>query len=276
MTGFRVTRAGAILAVADFTASLRFYRDQLGLEVLAVYDDPPYATLTAAGARISLAEQNHPAPDRPAAVGRRTFLQVAITTLAGIALPLLAYVLADAAGLDLAGPVYLLVVCGLVFTAVLIWAEGLLAFDPAPPPQAPQGPYPPASAVIAAYLPNEAATVVETVEAMLRVDYPGPFQVVLAYNTPQPMPVEAVFAEIAARDPRFVPYRVQASTSKAQNVNAALSVVTGEFVGVFDADHHPDPGGFGRAWRWLSHGYDVVQGHCVVRNGDASWVARTT
>src|SRR5258708_4087641 len=65
MTGFRVTRAGAILGVADFAASLRFYRDQLGLEVLAIYEDPPYATLTAAGARISLAEQNHPAPDRP-------------------------------------------------------------------------------------------------------------------------------------------------------------------------------------------------------------------
>jgi len=65
MTGFRVARAGAILAVADFAASLRFYRDQLGLEVIAVYEDPPYATLTAAGARISLAEQNHPAPDRP-------------------------------------------------------------------------------------------------------------------------------------------------------------------------------------------------------------------
>src|SRR5215468_9822161 len=65
MTGFRVARAGAILAVADFAASLRFYRDQLGLEVSAVYEDPPYATLTAAGARISLAEQHHPAADRP-------------------------------------------------------------------------------------------------------------------------------------------------------------------------------------------------------------------
>jgi catechol 2,3-dioxygenase-like lactoylglutathione lyase family enzyme len=68
MTDFRVTRAGAILAVADFAASLRFYRDQLGLEVLASYDDPPYATLIAAGARISLAEQNHPAADRPGVV----------------------------------------------------------------------------------------------------------------------------------------------------------------------------------------------------------------
>ncbi len=68
MTGFRVTRAGAILGVADFAASLRFYRDQLGLDVLAVYDDPPYVTLTTAGARISLAEQNHTAPDRPGIV----------------------------------------------------------------------------------------------------------------------------------------------------------------------------------------------------------------
>ena len=67
-TGFRVTRAGAILGVADFAASLHFYRDQLGLEVLALYDDPPYATLTAAGARISLAEQGHQAPDRPGVV----------------------------------------------------------------------------------------------------------------------------------------------------------------------------------------------------------------
>jgi lactoylglutathione lyase len=68
MTAFRITRAGAILGVADFAASLRFYRDQLGLEVLAVYEDPPYATLAAAGSRISLAEQDHPAPDRPGVV----------------------------------------------------------------------------------------------------------------------------------------------------------------------------------------------------------------
>ncbi len=65
MASFPVTRAGAILAVSDFEASLAFYRDRLGLEVAATYDDPPYATLVAAGARISLAEQGHPAEDRP-------------------------------------------------------------------------------------------------------------------------------------------------------------------------------------------------------------------
>jgi catechol 2,3-dioxygenase-like lactoylglutathione lyase family enzyme len=48
---FPVTRAGAILAVSDFGASLRFYRDQLGLTEVARYDDPPYATLTAAAGR---------------------------------------------------------------------------------------------------------------------------------------------------------------------------------------------------------------------------------
>jgi catechol 2,3-dioxygenase-like lactoylglutathione lyase family enzyme len=65
MPALPVTRAGAILAVSDFEASLAFYRDRLGLAVEATYDDPPYATLTAAGARISLAEQGHPADDRP-------------------------------------------------------------------------------------------------------------------------------------------------------------------------------------------------------------------
>jgi len=225
-------------------------------------------------------EASKPAPSPVSRAGAarkqlRTPAQAAITIVVGLILPFFAYLLLDLAGLNLVQPVYVIVVVGLLVTAGLIWVEGFLAMDPERPPDEPARPYPAASAIIAAYLPNEAATVVETVEAFLRLDYPGPLQIVLAYNTPQPMPIEAVFAEIAARDPRFVPYRVEASTSKAQNVNAALTMLTGEFVGVFDADHHPDPDSFRRAWRWLSSGYDVVQGHCVVRNGDASWVART-
>ena len=43
------TRAGAILAVADVEASVAFYRDRLGFELEASYDDPPYATLALAG-----------------------------------------------------------------------------------------------------------------------------------------------------------------------------------------------------------------------------------
>ena len=60
-----VSRAGAILAVSEFERSVAFYRDRLGFEVEALYDDPPYATLVRAATRVSLAEQGHPAEDRP-------------------------------------------------------------------------------------------------------------------------------------------------------------------------------------------------------------------
>jgi catechol 2,3-dioxygenase-like lactoylglutathione lyase family enzyme len=58
-------RAGAILAVAHVEKSVAFYRDAIGFELEALYDDPPYATLALAGTRLSLAEQGHPAEDRP-------------------------------------------------------------------------------------------------------------------------------------------------------------------------------------------------------------------
>ena len=58
-------RVGTILAVADFEASVAWYRDHLGFEVEATFDDPAYAILAQAGARLSLAEQGHPAEDRP-------------------------------------------------------------------------------------------------------------------------------------------------------------------------------------------------------------------
>jgi cellulose synthase/poly-beta-1,6-N-acetylglucosamine synthase-like glycosyltransferase/CheY-like chemotaxis protein len=203
----------------------------------------------------------------------RTPMQVLITFDIGVVLPFLVYVLLDRAGLNIAPLMYLVVVVALLATATLIWTEGFLAFKPDPLPPEPIA-FPSASAIIAAYLPNEAATLIQTVEAFLRMDYPGDFQVVLAYNTPQPMPIEETLAAIHERDPRFVPYRVETSTSKAQNVNAALGVVTGEITGVFDADHLPAPDAFTRAACWLSDDYDVVQGHCAVRNGDSSFVAQ--
>ena len=51
--------------MADVDRSVAFYRDRIGFDVEALYDDPPYATLTLARARLSLAEQGHPAEDRP-------------------------------------------------------------------------------------------------------------------------------------------------------------------------------------------------------------------
>ena len=204
----------------------------------------------------------------------RTPAQIAITWVVGYVVPFVVYVALFQRGVDISRPVYLVIVTALVITGLSIWTEGILALRPVQPPAEATSPAPAASAIIAAYLPNEAATVVETVEAFLSTNYHD-LQVILAFNSPHRLPVEAALAELAARDSRFLLLEVPGSTSKAQNVNAALAHVTGEFVGIFDADHHPAPDSFDRAWRWLSHGYDVVQGHCVVRNGEASRTART-
>jgi len=186
--------------------------------------------------------------------------------------PYLAYVNSGPYGEVLAGYVYWFIVGAITLTALFIWLEGILALRRADPPPAQS--YPPASAIIAAYLPNEAATLESTIEAFLRLDYPSDLQIILAYNTPHDMHFEEVLQDIARRDPRLVPLRVRESTSKAQNVNAALSLVKGEFTGVFDADHQPDPDSFRRAWDWLADGADIVQGHCFIRNGHSSWVAK--
>jgi GGDEF domain-containing protein len=203
----------------------------------------------------------------------RTPLQVIFQQALCLGLPFLTYVAMDRLGVDVTGSVYLLPVVALALTTMAIWVECAAAVRSPEPPPPPDDQPPPASALIAAYLPNEAETVVDTVEAFLRQDYPD-LQVILAYNTPTSLPVEEALREIAARDPRFQPVRVEGSVSKAQNVNAALARVTGEFVGLFDADHHPAPGSFLRAWRWLASGADVVQGHCVVRNGGDTRITR--
>jgi cellulose synthase/poly-beta-1,6-N-acetylglucosamine synthase-like glycosyltransferase len=199
---------------------------------------------------------------------------VAVALGVPFVLPLLLYLAMGAAGLDVTLWVYMATVLALVATAAAIYVECFQALRAEMPPDEPAAPLPPASAIIVAYLPNEVATVVDTVEAFLALEYAAPLQVILAYNTPQDLPIQGVLREIAARDPRFLPLRVPRSSSKAQNVNAALREVRGEVVGIFDADHHPAPGSFERAWRWLSHGCDVVQGHCAIRNGSASWIAR--
>ncbi len=203
----------------------------------------------------------------------RTPVQVAVTQLACTALPFALYVALDAVGVDVTPVVFLLTVAALFLTALALWAECLAVPRRRDPPEAPEATCPPATAIIAAYLPNEAETVLDTVGALLGQDYPD-LQVILAYNTRRELPVEAELRALAERDGRFLPLKVEGSTSKAQNINAALGKVTGEFVGLFDADHHPAPGSFQRASRWLASGADVVQGHCAVRNGGANWLTR--
>ena len=199
-----------------------------------------------------------------------TPFQILMTQLAGLILPFLAYWALDSGGVDVTSVAYWAVVFALLVTAANIWIEGFLALRAPGPPPEPGAPYPPATAIIAAYLPNETDTILETVEAFLAVDYPAGLQIILAYNTPHPHPLERTLHKYADRHPNFMPLRVMFSESKAQNINGALSEATGDF----DADHKPSPDAFRRAWRWLSNGNDVVQGHCVIRNGAADRLSR--
>src|ERR1700730_7027184 len=203
----------------------------------------------------------------------RSPLQIVFTMAVLLSLPFIIYVVVWYAGFDLTAVTYPLMAAALAFTAAAQWIESFRAVG-AGEGAVREGACPPAHALLAAHLPHAAATLVDTVANLLRQDYPGDFQVIVSYNSPQRLPIEDTLEELAAHDSRLLLLRVEASTSKAQNVNAALAHVRGEFVGIFDADHHPAQGSFSRAWQWLSKGHDVVQGHCVVRNGDASWVAR--
>jgi len=205
---------------------------------------------------------------------RSSSFQILMATVGSIVLPFLALVGLHHVGLDVSGTIYWILVGALGMTAATIWAECLHALDPPQPPPAPGRPAPRASAIIAAYLPNESDTIVETVHSFLDQRYSGGLQVVVAYNTPTPLPVEDELAALSREHAGLTIVRVNDSTSKAQNVNAALRVAEGEFVGIFDADHHPMPGAFERAWQWIASGVDVVQGHCVIRNGDDSALAK--
>jgi len=200
--------------------------------------------------------------------------QVLLATVGSVVLPFVGLVVAYLLGVDISDALYWGLVGTLSITAVMIWAECFRALEPPVLPAEPAEPAPRATAIIAAYLPNEADTIVETLEVFLAQEYSGGLQVVLAYNTPGPMAVEPRLELMAQNHLNLDVVKVEDSTSKAQNVNAALRVADGEFVGIFDADHHPMDGAFERAWRWLAHDAEVVQGHCVIRNGSDSWLTR--
>lgn len=95
----------------------------------------------------------------------RTPMQIAATFVAGIALPFVVYFVLGQTGHDITGVAYIVVVVALLVTAASIWIEGFLALSPVQPPDEPGNPWPTGSAIIAAYLPNEAATVMDTVRA---------------------------------------------------------------------------------------------------------------
>ncbi len=122
--------------------------------------------------------------------------------------------------------------------------------------------------IVSAYLPNERDLIAETILHLstgLRVPSHR-LQIILAYNTPEDLPVERELESFAGLSVSFTALRVAGSRSKAENVNAALALAEGEMTVLLDADHLPEPDAIESAYRWLLQGYDVVQGRCVVRN----------
>ncbi|MBV5260359.1 glycosyltransferase family 2 protein [Synechococcus moorigangaii CMS01] len=136
---------------------------------------------------------------------------------------------------------------------------------------------PKCSVIVVAYLPNEQGIILETLQKILQdlIRPAGGLEVILAYNTPYRLPIEADLWELTAQYPELHLLHVENSHSKAENLNAALAVVSGEMTCIFDADHWPAPDALLRAWPWLSQGnYDVVQGRNVIRNDRENWLTR--
>lgn len=125
------------------------------------------------------------------------------------------------------------------------------------------------SFIVVAYLPNEQNIILDTLKYILTtVERPkSGLEVILAYNTPIQLPVEDDLQHLAALYPELRLLPVKTSRSKAENLNAAIPLVTGEITCILDADHRPANDCLSRAWYWLdSDRYDVVQGRNVIRN----------
>jgi hypothetical protein len=166
-----------------------------------------------------------------------------------------------------------------LLTCLLMLVEGNLAVRKTaralPPPPA-DGWDPTVTLIVAAYLPNEAEIIEETLLHLAReVDMPeGRLQVLLAYNTPEPMALEDELRALAARTPSIDVVRIDGSTSKAENIMGALPHVRGEVTAILDADHHLRHDAAQIALRWIDQGYDVVQGRCIVRNTDRNLLTK--
>ena len=101
--------------------------------------------------------------------------------------------------------------------------------------------------LLPAYLPNEEDILGGTIDHILdKLEYDYPFTLLVCYNTPKPMPeAEAKLRKLEGKSYRqgrtVKVLKVEGSTSKAENLNAALNLVTTERLVIYDADHHPDP-----------------------------------
>lgn len=130
----------------------------------------------------------------------------------------------------------------------------------------------PVTVLVPCYLPNEQHILDGTIaHIMERLEYGHPFDLLVCYNTPHPLEYEK---KLAARDGTVYPngrtlriLKVDGSTSKAQNLNAALQQVKTERLVIYDADHFPDPDSLLIASAHMeAHDCSCVQGSTYLRH----------
>jgi len=130
--------------------------------------------------------------------------------------------------------------------------------------------------LVPCYMPNEQQLIRQTLDHILtKLRYPKPFRLVVCYNTPKPLPIEDELATLdgslypnpsGTGEHELVIMRVEHSTSKAHNLNAAMKDVTSENVVIYDADHHPDPGSLLTLTSFMQvHKCSCVQGSTYLR-----------
>lgn len=182
-------------------------------------------------------------------------------------------------GLSLQSLLQTVVSLAFAFTSALILTEALMSIRRRRAPGV-QGQVRRSSriltVILVAYLPNEQDVIIDSAMAVLRdLDWPvDHLQLIVAYNTPNDLPVEADLHELAADHEAIEVLRVEGSTSKAENLIAAIEHSRGHVTAIIDSDHRLHDQSANRAMRWFDEGYDVVQGRCVVRNPNDSVVSK--
>ncbi|MFA6079367.1 MAG: glycosyltransferase family 2 protein [Candidatus Omnitrophota bacterium] len=173
---------------------------------------------------------------------------------------------------------YYIIITLFVYQSVFIFLQVVVAmlcgrtkkFADHRPVQAPRTTF-----VICAYLPNEIQFVNTTILHILEdVRRPtGGIEVILAYNTPFMEDLELSLKQLAYKWPELILANAYGSRSKSENLNYAINMASGEMLVLLDADHLIAPDCLDRAWGWIAKGYDIIQGHCTIRNDRASIVS---
>lgn len=174
---------------------------------------------------------------------------------------------------------YYTIVTAFILQATMSYLSSIAAWRKEPDPvhkgQAASARPPRTTFIVVAYLPNEVDVIEATLLNLLeRVERPeAGMEVILAYNSNHLVGIEQKLKDLAVKWPELVLANAHGSRGKSENLNYSVDLASGEMVVLLDADHIVAPDCLSRAWRWLASGYDVVQGRCKIRNGDASALA---